>query len=604
MGKWGKWALLLVVAMAFAVPAWAVDLKLGGKYEIQGRYYNYQNIKSVDEPTTANPETNPVTTMYLKHYFNLYPTLQVNDKISVKGDIEVFDNRISKSDSYHGYDKTSRAAMNVGGTYDAGVDYYSLFTVNELYVDALTPVGKFILGKTNKFDGIGWFIQLPDVPGWTFGLVWNKLNEAADPNSYYGYTAAGGGLTAIDGTDNAGTKTNHDLGDEDDFALIANYAKDAIDFKGTLAYKMTGKDNCQTSIWVPYFYLNYAVNNNLTFNSKFGYGTGVLVAKDSRVAKEAVAEFEASALEGLAEETAAGAAAFTTATLGYAQPDPWDEPNYSTWNGTYAAVYAASYGPNAADVTATFGGAGLAKDLEVDNSFTVWLGMGLAVDALKIQADAMYLSGANAPNKVSSYAEDYENLDTWLMNDVADLYSVAIQTPATIEALLVGGKRSDGRGSMWDGQFSYANAWLARLNLAYKFTPKLDGNLNLVYAQMANTDYLKKWNTQNATMRSLNNLDPDAMKVGGTGIQTIDGLVLVEAPTEDYDVKADMGWEARARLNYALLENMSVGLDLCYYQPGKLYKNIIETGMSPDGTETGNKMQDTYAARWKATIKF
>jgi hypothetical protein len=36
MGKWGKWVMLLVVAMAFAMPAWAVDLKLGGKYEIQG----------------------------------------------------------------------------------------------------------------------------------------------------------------------------------------------------------------------------------------------------------------------------------------------------------------------------------------------------------------------------------------------------------------------------------------------------------------------------------------------------------------------------------------------------------------------------------------
>ena len=34
MGKWGKWALLLVVAMAFAVPVWAIDLSLGGKYDI------------------------------------------------------------------------------------------------------------------------------------------------------------------------------------------------------------------------------------------------------------------------------------------------------------------------------------------------------------------------------------------------------------------------------------------------------------------------------------------------------------------------------------------------------------------------------------------
>lgn len=93
MGKWGKWVMLLVLAMAFAMPAWAVDFKLGGKYEIQGRYYANPNI--VDIP---NNLTFPTTDMYLKHYLNFYPTIIVNDKIKIVGDLEVFDNKISRDD--------------------------------------------------------------------------------------------------------------------------------------------------------------------------------------------------------------------------------------------------------------------------------------------------------------------------------------------------------------------------------------------------------------------------------------------------------------------------------------------------------------------------
>jgi len=562
MGKWGKWALLLVVAMAFAVPVWAVDLKLGGKYEIQGRYYDHWDIKELEN---TRDHTNKLTTMFLKHYFNLYPTLVVNDKISIKGDLEVFDNKISKSDSYHSYDKSSSAATNAntGGNGQGNVDYYSLFTVNELYVDALTDFGKFIVGKTNKFDGIGWFIQVPDVPGWTFGLVWNKLNEGKNTNSYY-YDGAN------DLADNEGIIVNRDMADEDDYALIAMYAKDAIDFNGQLGYKYTGKDNTRTSIWVPQFTLKYALNENMSFNCKLGYGTGVLVAKESRCAEAGL--LEASVLVGEEVEDASGGL-------------------------VPAAVAEAAF-------LANFDNLEFKKDWKVDNGITAWLGMGIGIEALKIQVDAMYLKGADEPQNVSSYAEDNEGLDTWLMQDIADIYSARFQTPGTISALMPGGKRdtaaSGGVGSRWDGAFSYANAILARLNLAYKFNPKLDANLNLVWGQMENTDYLENWDT---ALGAINAMDPDALKVGGAGIPIVPGLVTFSGPAEKYDVDKDMGWEARARVNYALQDNLSLGLDLCYYAPGKLYKGYIEEGWVP-GNDTGVKMKNTYAARWKATVKF
>ena len=410
----------------------------------------------------------------------------MNDKISIKGDIEAFDNRISKSDSYQWYDKSSRQAYQPGETSQANsqyVDQYSLFTINKFYVDALTGVGKFIVGKTRKFNGIGWFIQLPDVPGWTFGLVWNKLNEGANPDSYYGYTGRTATSTPFDGNDNLGVVTNHDNADEDDYALVFNYAKDAIDFKGTLAYKMTGHSNVRTSIWVPYFYLNYAVSNNVTFNSKLGIGTGTLIDKESPVAKTGVDT--AGTLVGTEVNTASG--------------------------GLVPAATAK------AAFLANFPNGGMMKDWEVDNAFQVWLGAGVSVEALKIQGDVMYLKGAEKPQNISAYSEDDENLDTWLMNDIADLYSVAIQTPGTIKALLPGGKRDttglNAKGTLWDGAFSFANAILVRLNLAYKFTDKLDGNLNLVWAKMENTDYLENWNT--IGYGDLNAIAPNALKVGG-----------------------------------------------------------------------------------------
>ena len=562
MGKWGKWALLLVVAMAFTVPVWAVDLKLGGKYEIQGRYYDHWDIKELEN---TRDHTNKITTMFLKHYFNLYPTIEVNDKIHVKADLEVFDNKISKSDSYHSYDKSSAASRNIDSAGQADVDYYSLFTVNELYVDALTGFGKFIVGKTSKFDGIGWFIQVPDVPGWTFGLVWNKLNEGGNSNTY---------LHSLDGTDdladNEGIIVNRDLGDEDDFALLAMYAKDAIDFTGQLAYKYAGKDNTRTSIWVPQVTLKYALDKNISFNSKLGFGTGVLVDKNSRVAEAGVDE-AAVTIGDLVEEETGGLIPAANAEAAF---------------------------------LANFPDGGFKKDWEVDNTYTIWLGMGVGIDALKVQVDAMYLKGADEPQNVSAYAEDNEGLDTWLMNDIADAYSARFQTPGTISALLPGGKRdtaaAGGYGSKWDGAFSYANAILARLNLAYKFTPKLDGNLNLVWAKMENTDYLENWDT---SLGAINAMDPAALKAGADGIPIVAGLVSIGGPAEKYDVDADMGWEARARLNYALQENLTLGLDLCYYAPGKLYKGYIEEGWVP-GADTGTEMKDTYAARWKATVKF
>ena len=451
--------------------------------------------------------------------------------------------------------------------------------MNELYVDAITAVGMFRAGKTRDFNGIGWFIQVPAVPDWTFGFVWNKKDEGGNKYSYLGYDSS----TGLDGSDPAGAITNHGLADIDEFALIANYAKDAIDFKGTLAYKHSDKDREKTNIWFPYVYFNYAITKDLKFNSKFAFATGTLLDKDSKVAKAAVAEAE----DAIMNQVLAGVNAFADATAG-PEPQPYDlayanyaayQVAHATWVGTRAAAYAGALAAAMADLPELPAGGGFEKDWEVDNAYGFWIGLGYTLDALKIQGDVAYMPGADEPQKVSAYLEDTENLDTWLMNDVSDLYSYLLETPATIAAL------GDPR---WDDNYSYTNAILVRLNFAYKFTDKLDGNLNLVWGEKENVEYLENWDYTNPA----NGLVPTLTKVGGD-----------LGPDKKFKVDKGLGWEARARVNYALQDNLSVGLDLCYYAPGDYYKSFIEKGFTTT-KDPDVKLENTYAARWKATVKF
>ena len=551
MGKWGKWVMLLVLAMAFAMPAWAVDLKLGGKYEIQGRYYSNPLIMDMPDNLTF-----PKTDMYLKHYFNLYPTLQVNDKIKIVGDLEVFDNKISRDDEvnwdgiYQSYSEFKPTGAIVDPSDTASklntrnykpYSQYNTFTVDQLYADVTTNIGKFIAGKTKDFSGIGWFIQVPAAKDWTFGLVWNKKQELG--------TAAG-------------TKNQNNTGDQDEFEGIAKLQNANTMFDFRLAYKYSGAGHAQTRIIYPHLWFNQKFNDLVKMNLKLAYANGPMLQTGSPVGSTIGAE----------------------------------------------------------------------EDWKADNQWGAWLGFGITPGNATIQIDGAYLPGAKKPQYISAYLDDGENLDTWLMNDVHDIYAYAFETYATQAAL--GDPRVD-------GNYSFSNAILGRLNLAYKFTDKLKADLNFVYGQKENTKYLENWYAANSV-----NLD---------GTQTAPGLFNAVVPdtsenviyvstlddtgtgtvifangtlgTDMYksDVKKDLGWELRARLNYEWMDNLSFGLDFAYYKPGAFYKKLIENsfretgskyavatyaGGVPTGFElltwngTGEELKDTYAARWIAKVTF
>jgi len=542
MGKWGKWVMLLVLAMAFAMPAWAVDFKLGGKYEIQGRYYANPNI--VDIP---NNLTFPTTDMYLQHYLNFYPTIIVNDKIKIVGDLEVFDNKMSRDDEvswkgiyqpYSDFEPTG-AIADVQQTQSKlntknykPYSQYNTFTVDQFYADVTTGIGKFIAGKTRDFTGLAWFIQTPAVKDWTFGLVWNKKQEWG--------TAAG-------------TVNNHNTGDQDEFEGIAKLenAKTLFDFR--LAYKYSGAGHAQTRIWYPHFWFNQKFGDVVKMNLKLAYGNGPLVKTDSPV--------------GVAIDV---------------------NNEMETW--------------------------------KADNIWGAWLGFGFTPGNATIQIDGAYLPGGKKSNLVSAYLDDNENLDSWLMNDIHDFYAYAFETYATIAAL--GDPRVD-------GNYSFSNAILGRLNLGYKFTEKLKADLNFVMGQKENTKYLENYYPNNNYPGSgteiyapglLNAVLPTTLE--GKIVQASvneDGTITVQSGVYKSDVSKNLGWELRGRMNYQWMDNFSVGLDLCYYKPGDFYKKLIEQGFREIGSVyylngdyahpqvwngTGAELKDTYAARWIAKVTF
>jgi len=550
------------------MPAWAVDLKLGGKYEIQGRYYSYPMIMDIPDNLTF-----PTTDMYLKHYFNLYPQLIVNDKIKIVGDLEVFDNKISQSDEvgwdgiYQAYSEFVPSGAIVDPS-DTGsklntrnykpYSQYNTFTVDQLYADVTTGIGKFIAGKTKDFSGIGWFIQVPAAKDWTFGLVWNKKQELG---------------TAL------GTKNNNNTGDQDEFEAIAKLENANTLFDFRLAYKYSGPGHAQTRIIYPHLWFNQKFNDLVKMNLKLAYANGPMLQTGSPVGSTVGAE----------------------------------------------------------------------TDWKADNQWGAWLGFGITPGNAAIQIDGAYLPGAKKPQLISAYLDDGENLDAWLMNDVHDIYAYAFETYATQAAL--GDPRVD-------GNYSFSNAILGRLNLAYKFTEKLKADVNFVIGQKENTKYLENWYAANAAPI----FDDDgnftitsyglANAVAPTDLEGIiaryyaddDGNLCLEysgpsqAPgylpdTDGYksSLSKDLGWEVRGRLNYQWMDNLSFGIDLAYYKPGNFYKELVENGFREIGSTyltmqmdpaynyqipiwstveqhtwqgTGKDLKDTYAARWIAKVTF
>ncbi|MEA3222235.1 MAG: hypothetical protein U9P49_03585 [Thermodesulfobacteriota bacterium] len=193
-----------------------------------------------------------------------------------------------------------------------------------------------------------------------------------------------------------------------------------------------------------------------------------------------------------------------------------------------------------------------------------------------------YASGADEPTKVSGYFDDSMDFGTWLMNDVSDTYSMYFETPVS--------NNFDALGDPDMDDYSFSNIMLVSLGADLQVSEKLGLTGNIIWAKKANTDYLENWDPTNYLLNAINQ---DLTKLGTPF-----------GPTTKNKVDDGLGWEINAKATYQVQDNLSVALQAGYYAPGDFYESAFEKDFGNTPTGTGLEIENEYAARWFATVTF
>ncbi len=567
-------ALGVCLLVLFGLPAYAVKFEMTGSYEMQGRYYgNSDIVKSrvfgaksyigslaveglssaatlgytVEEdplylgvsPYVADVEDNDA---YLTQVLNLEPKIILKDEeLMITADITAFSKDYQLDGD--GYGRMDSAVLN--GT-NEDFDSYTLLRVNNIWAEALTPIGYFVFGKVPIFTGIGWFIQIPGIEEWTFGLIWSKEDEDGNDNTddimkWRSYnTALSTATVALDS----------DSADEDGIILAVIYEKENLTWQNFLIYGRSGDDNAKTASWLPNTKLTWKKDDfELEFFGTFR--TGVFMNKRSNLARSYGQMFK------------------ELVTL-YVNA-PYKYVNLTLPLDSF-------------------------EDHWYDDGYAAYLDLAYDFDGIKPRLTLAYASGADAPNKISGSFEDGLTFGTWLMNEVSDRYAMYFETPVSNNFDALGNPAVD-------EFYSFSNIMLARLGLEMKPTDKLDIEANLIWARRANTEYLEKWNPEWGT---INAMLPDQTRIANMGQVDYDPnrpeTLFGSNNKLDNKVAKDLGWEVNTTLTYQVMDNFKVAGQASYYAPGDFYESAIETAWGK--AYTGLKVEPACAARWIATVTF
>lgn len=181
-------SFLLCPCVLFAVDdfvAWKdVQFKLKGDYEAYGKYFKERDINSYNGNATAiDPLTGEERRIqtdkveaWMQHELRLYPSIVFNDKLQFNMRLDV-GKYLFQSDAQDRLYTINETTVLPDDTIRVKDDYEKM-RVEEAYLQMITPVGLFIIGRFNEGNhGLVYAIQLPQVPGWTFAIAWNKKNE-------------------------------------------------------------------------------------------------------------------------------------------------------------------------------------------------------------------------------------------------------------------------------------------------------------------------------------------------------------------------------------------------------------------------------------------
>ncbi len=117
-------ALALGMVASVAGTAAAYDsFSVSGYYEVQGLHVGSRTV------LTSTPGQDRATSSWYQHDFRIYPTLKVNDKITMKSEV-----RLADSSVWGTSNETAAANRDVD--------------INKLYMEYESPIGKIRLGRT------------------------------------------------------------------------------------------------------------------------------------------------------------------------------------------------------------------------------------------------------------------------------------------------------------------------------------------------------------------------------------------------------------------------------------------------------------------------
>ncbi|OPZ59514.1 MAG: hypothetical protein BWY87_00967 [Deltaproteobacteria bacterium ADurb.Bin510] len=476
---------------------------------------------------------------YMKQIFNLYPELVITDKASIKMKMTAFDNELS----YQDYGKID----NPGFT-EKQIDSYNILSIEQLYGDVTTDYGRFIFGKTPEFTGVGYFIKLPNLDKWAFGIIHHKKDE--DENGIFDIKSS----SLVRNTAQIKRQLNSDDYDEDGYILVAKYDSDKLDMTAKLIYGCSGGDNAESNIWRPEVKLNY-VNNNLKLDGFARYANGTYSAAFGN--KNANVLYRYRSIMDTANAmwqtmNAAMGSPCPTNFLAQAMTYSFEQPFTTYTDLTYHSAFA------------VYGEASYRFDDLLDTPVTPIVTLA-------------YASGAKRPDQVDGWFNDEMTFGTWLMDDREEEMSAYFVSPST------GYMLEDPAVHPFD-KYSFTNIILARLGATFELTKKTSLEANVIWAEKANVDYLKNYNYEfgignlpnsNATKISLMG-QYDANTDVSAGTAAAYAACFDPSDKQKNNVKRGLGTEINGTLKTQFNENFSLAWQASYLTAGEFYKSAFE----------------------------
>lgn len=511
--------VLAMCMMLLAGPAFAVDkpapwkdvkFELEGDYQAYGKYFSERDLNKYDGNQDGQTDK---TEAWLEHELRLKPAIIFNDKLEFHSRIDVGPYIFTSDHS----DRLDIQTDSEGNVTEAKQDNEKP-RVEDCFVQMITPVGLFVVGRFEAgSNGIVWGVQVPQLPGWTFALAWNKKDEEKQNYETPDYAYTNPFVQNLDYLD-------RDDMDEVRALTIYESADKALTSQQWLDFRIGGSHAVGQNmlICLPQWKVIYD-KGNVHYKHGLGTGLGMLAELTKMPAGDD--------LRTLME---------TGVTLNSLQPGYYDFP----------VVPVRNLGP-------TEGKAFFATML-------------FAYDMDKITPDVgfFYATGGSKYYEVDGFLwDEYEpqgyRTPRWysslLIGEFEDKYYPLLANLATANAV----NQND---------ICFHNMTFLKAGATYRPTSKWEINGQVLSAWRTNTEYFKQdyWDMF-PIMYALAN-----QRVNATNGHTEVPFVFKTTDTQYYeDVSNYLGLEIDGRVTYKLFDGLDISLLGAYFKTGDFYKDVL-----------------------------